>query len=47
MLSLAIAAPLLPTPVGDGDGSDDDGDEHASDDAEHSWVTQKTVQREF
>ena len=23
-----------------------DGDEHASDGAEHSWVTQKTVQRE-
>ena len=47
MLSLATAAPLLPTPVGDGDSNDDDGYEHTSDGAEHSWVTQKTVQREF
>jgi hypothetical protein len=47
VLSLAIAAPLLPNPVDDGDGNDDDGDEHASDGADHYWVMQKTVQREF
>jgi hypothetical protein len=38
MLSLAIAAPLLPTPVDNGNGNDNNGDEHASDGADHSWV---------